>query len=116
MCQHDVYCTKNVGFAEQQQVLRVRSGTAGQYLRIKGAENVNPHIRFWIEVALATFAAGLAILTVITREWIEVLFGVDPDHGSGALEWAIVAALFITSIVLALVARWERKRHIGLAG
>jgi hypothetical protein len=77
---------------------------------------VNPHIRFWIEVALATFAAGLAILTLITREWIEVLFGVDPDQGSGALEWAIVAALFITSIVLALVARWERKRHIGLAG
>jgi hypothetical protein len=55
-------------------------------------------------------------LTVCTREWIEVLFGVDPDHGSGALEWAIAAALFVASLALALVARWDRKRHIGLTG
>ena len=114
MCQHDVYCTKKIGFAKQQQVLRVRSGTA--IPSDKGGQNRESAHSFWIEVALATFSAGLAILTVITREWIEVLFGVDPGQGSGALEWAIVAALFITSIVLALVARWERKRHIGLAG
>ena len=76
----------------------------------------NPRVRFWIEVALATLAAGLAILTICTREWIEVLFGVDPDHGSGALEWAIAAALFVASLALALVARWDRKRHIGLTG
>ena len=71
----------------------------------------NARIRFWIEVALAVIAAALAVLTLITREWIELLFGVDPDQGSGALEWAIVIALFVASIVLALVARWDRK-HI----
>ncbi len=72
----------------------------------------NARIRFWIESALAAIAAGLAILTLITREWIELLFGVDPDQGSGALEWALVIALFVASIALALIARWDRKRHI----
>ena len=75
----------------------------------------NARIRFWIEVALAVIAAALAVLTLITREWIELLFGVDPDQGNGALEWAIVIALFVASIVLALVARWDRKRHIAPA-
>jgi hypothetical protein len=73
-------------------------------------------IRLWIEVALAVLAAGLAILTLITREWIELLFGIDPDAGSGALEWAIVIALFIASVALALIARWDRKRHVATAG
>jgi hypothetical protein len=77
---------------------------------------VNARIRFWIEVALAVLAVGLAVLTLITREWIELLFGIDPDQGSGALEWAIVIALFVASLALALVARWDRKRHIATAG
>jgi hypothetical protein len=76
----------------------------------------NARIRFWIEVALAVIAAGLAILTLITREWIELLFGIDLDKGSGALEWAIVIALFVASAALALIARWDRKRHIATAG
>ena len=76
----------------------------------------NARIRFWIEVALAVVAAGLGILTLITREWIELLFGIDPDRGSGALEWAIVAALFVASLALALIARWDRRRHFATAG
>jgi len=60
-------------------------------------------------------AAALALLTIISREWIELLFGVDPDAGSGAFEWAIVAGLAVGAVALALVARWERKRHIATA-
>jgi hypothetical protein len=57
----------------------------------------------------------LAVLTLVSREWFEMLFGFDPDHGNGAFEWAIVAALFVVSAALGLVARWERKRCIDAA-
>jgi hypothetical protein len=67
-------------------------------------------IRFWIEVALAVITAGLAILTLITREWIELFFGVDPDAGSGALEWGIVIALAVATVAFSLMARAELKR------
>lgn len=76
----------------------------------------NRRIRFWIEVGLAVVAAALALLTLITREWIELLFGVDPDAGSGAFEWAIVVGLAVAAVALAFVARWERKRHIATTG
>lgn len=91
------------------------SNGVGITLKERGLIMGNARIRFWIEVALAVIAAGLAILTLITREWIELLFGVDPDQGSGALEWALVIALFVASIALALIARWDRKRQIARA-
>lgn len=72
-------------------------------------------IRIGIEIALAVLTAGLAVLTLISREWIELIFGVDPDNGSGALEWAIIVALVVVSVALALIARWDRRRHIAAA-
>ena len=36
--------------------------------------------RFWVETALGSVTAILAVVTVISPEWIEVLFGVDPDE------------------------------------
>ena len=35
--------------------------------------------RFWVEVILGSISLALLALTLITREWIELLFGVDPD-------------------------------------
>jgi hypothetical protein len=99
---------------EQIRRRSIRSGGSADHEQ--GVAMGNARVRFWIEVALAAVAAGLAILTLITREWIEVLFGVDPDQGNGALEWALVIALFVASIVLALVARWDRKKRIAPAG
>lgn len=49
--------------------------------------------RIRLESALAIASGTLCVLTFVWRDWIEAVFRVDPDRHSGALEWAIVAAL-----------------------
>ena len=66
--------------------------------------------RFLIETALAVASAALLLLTLISKEWIELLFGVDPDGGSGTLEWAIVAALVAMTVAFGALARRDRPR------
>lgn len=70
--------------------------------------------RFWIEVILATVTAALLLLTLIWREWIEEVFGVGPDAGSGAWEWGIVIALALATAAFSLLARAEWKRGVAL--
>jgi hypothetical protein len=50
------------------------------------------------------------VLALVSREWIELLFGVEPDGGDGSLEWAIVAVLAVATVVLAWLARAEWQR------
>jgi hypothetical protein len=66
--------------------------------------------RFWIEAALAATTGVLFVITLISREWIELLTGWDPDGGSGALEWAIVIALAVATAVFGLLARAQWRR------
>jgi uncharacterized membrane protein YhaH (DUF805 family) len=72
--------------------------------------------RFWIEVGLAALTAILFVVTLISSEWIEEVFKVDPDGGDGSLEWAIVVGLFVVSLTLSLLARAEWRRTAALEG
>jgi hypothetical protein len=75
------------------------------------AESALRH-RFYVEAALGSVTGILAVATLITREWIEILFGVDPDGGSGALEIGIVVALAAATVTFGLLARAEwRHAH-----
>lgn len=67
--------------------------------------------RLWVE-SMGAAATGLAtIATIIAPDWIEEVFKVEPDSGSGALELAIVVALAAVTLALSLTAGWE-WRHL----
>jgi hypothetical protein len=60
---------------------------------------------FWADVACGFCTGGLAILTLISPEWIEAVFGVHPDHGTGRLEWMMAFVLAVLTFCLAIAAR-----------
>ena len=66
--------------------------------------------RFWIESVAAVASGVLAIVTLFWRDWIE-LTGWDPDEHSGSVEWLVVAALALISVVAAILARVEWRRR-----
>jgi hypothetical protein len=70
----------------------------------------NLSLRFWIEATVATLAAFLGLLTLAWHDWIEGVFGVDPDHHNGSLEWIIVVVLLAVALVLARSARTQWRR------
>jgi|KBSSwiStaDraftv2_1062776.scaffolds.fasta_scaffold5069978_1 hypothetical protein len=66
--------------------------------------------RFWVESGLGVLTAVLAVATSIWPQWIELVFQVDPDLGSGSLEWAIVLAALVATIVGSALAGFEWRR------
>jgi hypothetical protein len=52
----------------------------------------------------------LLLLTLVTRDWIEIFTGWDPDGGNGSVEWLIVLVLIASTAMFGLLARAERLR------
>lgn len=67
-------------------------------------------LRGRIEAAAAGLCGLLLLVTLIWPDWIEEVFGVDPDQHSGALEWAIVALALAATLTFSLLARGEYRR------
>jgi hypothetical protein len=70
--------------------------------------------RFWIEIFLASATGVLAIVSLFCHDWIETVFRVDPDKGSGSAEWLVVLILITVTVALVVGARLE-SRHARLA-
>ena len=70
--------------------------------------------RFWLELGLAGFSALVLVVTLITREWIELIFRVDPDGGNGSLEWLVVVAALVATVTFSVLARleWQRAQEV----
>lgn len=67
--------------------------------------------RFWIETSAATFGLVLAVITLVLPSWLEVVFGIDPDHGSGSAEWILVGVAAAVAVIASLAAR--RELHLA---
>jgi len=76
---------------------------------------MSPRLAFRISSALAAVSGVLFVLTLLRPAWIEAIFGVDPDGGSGALEWAIVGGLLFITFASTRVARAARARLVAAA-
>jgi ABC-type thiamin/hydroxymethylpyrimidine transport system permease subunit len=66
--------------------------------------------RLRIEVVLAVISAVLCVLTLVFPEWIEELTGLEPDAGSGALEWIIAGVFLVAAVVSAVLACRDYRR------
>ena len=66
--------------------------------------------RALVRTAVAVLFAVLTLAALLEPAWVEATSGVDPDGGSGALEWALAlgagAATLATSVGAGLA--WRR--------
>lgn len=67
-------------------------------------------VRLTLEAACGLVSLALCLLTLINREWIEALTGLEPDAGSGALEWGIVLGFAVAAIACGALAVRDRRR------
>jgi len=66
--------------------------------------------RFWVETILAAITGIMFLITLVWHDWIEIVFNVDPDHGSGSLELLIIGILLVVTIVFLVLANFEWRR------
>ena len=70
-------------------------------------------LRWRIEIVVATILAVLAVITLAWPNWIELVFGADPDGGDGSAEWGTVLVLAAGALIVGLLARYDYRRAIG---
>jgi hypothetical protein len=71
--------------------------------------------RFWVEMVCGIAGTILFVVTLFSREWIEAIFGVDPDGGSGALEFGIAFGLLAVAAGSSALALREWRRPASLS-
>jgi hypothetical protein len=69
--------------------------------------------RFWVELCTAVAALLFLAAAIIDSAWIESLTGLDPDAGSGALEWLLAVLVAGVAVGSSLLARAELRLRAG---
>ncbi len=66
--------------------------------------------RFWVEAGLGLASTVFALLILAWKDWVEIVFKVDPDHHSASLEWIIVAVAVAVTVITFAAARIEWRK------
>lgn len=66
--------------------------------------------RWKVEAIAAAIFAIAASVTAVFPPWMEAL-GFDPDHSSGAAEWAIVGLLGMAFLACSTASSMHLRRH-----
>ena len=67
-------------------------------------------LRLWIETVLGVMSAIALIMTLLMPDWIERIFGFEPDGGNGSTEWGWAISLAIVTLGLFFDAHHLRSR------
>jgi hypothetical protein len=71
--------------------------------------------RVLVESVIAALSATALVLTSLWPQWIEDLFGLAPDGGSGGTEWGLSIGLAIATVVFITRAgrawRFQRRQR-----
>jgi hypothetical protein len=67
--------------------------------------------RFWVELCAALAALLFLAAAIIDPAWIESATGLDPDAGSGAVEWLLTLLAAGAAVGSSLMARAELRRR-----
>jgi hypothetical protein len=76
----------------------------------RGGTAMTRPMRAAIELAFSTLSAICCAATLAWPTWIETVFGIDPDAGSGSLEFTLTAATAAGAVAFAVLARHEWRR------
>jgi hypothetical protein len=66
--------------------------------------------RFYWELVLGIAGILLFVLTLVWKDWIELVLHIDPDAGNGALEHLICAVLLGAVAISGWLTRTEWRR------
>lgn len=72
--------------------------------------DVSAQTRILIERILAVVTGVMGTVTIFWRNWIEIIFHADPDHGNGSLEGLIIVALLVVCVAFYSISRLEVRR------
>jgi hypothetical protein len=66
--------------------------------------------RFWIEATLGCISAVLLAVTLAWPDWVELVFGVEPDGGDGTFEWLTATLSAVSWLTFSALAAIDYRR------